>query len=65
ELVMWGYDEGITNMANTKYHMSGNIEEASGVFEKYDGRNVHMSGIIIWYEEMPAPHFAPGTFRIN
>lgn len=65
ELVMWGYDEGITNMANTNYHMGGNIEEASGVFEKYDGRNVHMSGIIIWYEEMPAPHYAPGTFRIN
>jgi len=64
ELVMWGYDEGITNNANTKYHMNGNIEAAFGAFAKYEGRNVHMSGIIIWYD-FGAPQYAPGTFRIN
>lgn len=65
ELVMWGYDEGITNMANTKFHMSGNVVEAFGDFSMWEGRNVHMSGTIEWYEEIPAPHFAPGIFRIN
>ena len=64
ELVMWGYDEGITNMANTKYHMNGNVEYAIAKFAEWEGRNVHMSGIIIWYD-FGAPQYAPGIFRIN
>ena len=71
ELVLWGYDEGQTNTQNNDYHMNGIVEEADGVFEDWDGRNVHMSGSIEWQVlETPegpvvAPEHAPGIFRIN
>ena len=71
ELVLWGYDLGVVAWQNNKYRMNGNVEEAFGAFEAWEGRNVHMSGIIEWQEiETPegtivAPHHAPGTFRIN
>jgi hypothetical protein len=64
EIALWGYDVGITNMVNSKYHMKGNVEDADGDFEKWIGRNVFMSGIIEWYP-FGAPYLAPGTFRIN
>lgn len=64
ELVLWGYDKGHTNIADSEYFMNGNVEGATGVFEEWLGRNVHMSGDIIWYP-FGAPHYAPGTFRIN
>ncbi|MFW9968281.1 MAG: hypothetical protein ACFFEA_14085 [Candidatus Thorarchaeota archaeon] len=64
-LVVWGHDEGVTNMANTKYHMTGSVEYAGDPFTKWAGRNVYMSGLIEWYEDIPAPHYAPGEFRIN
>ncbi len=63
-IALWGYDVGITNMINSKYHMTGNVEEADGIFEPWIGRNVYMSGIIEWYP-FGAPQYAPGTFRIN
>lgn len=62
--VLWGYDSGITNLKNSKYHMNGSVEEAAEPFAESVGRNVHMSGIIEWYD-FGAPQFAPGTFRIN
>ncbi|MFW9885787.1 MAG: hypothetical protein ACFFEX_15480 [Candidatus Thorarchaeota archaeon] len=68
ELVLWGHDKGQTNLQTNDYHMAGNVEMAGGSFSIYDGRSVHMSGEIIWYESGPfagAPHFAPGYFRIN
>ncbi len=64
DIALWGYDVGITNMINSKYHMNGNVEEAYGIFEPWIGRNVFMSGIIEWYP-FGAPQYAPGTFRIN
>ena len=64
ELALWGYDNGQTNLVNSNYHMTGNVEEAFGDFSIWEGRNVYMSGEIIWYET-GGPHFAPGTFRIN
>ena len=64
ELVLWGYDEGQTNIRNNNYHMNGNVEAAFGDFAVWQGRNVHMSGEIIWYGP-GAPQYAPGTFRIN
>lgn len=64
EILMWGYDRGQTNTQNSKYHMSGSVEEAIGVFEGRAGCNVHMKGEIIWYPFM-APFAAPGTLRIN
>lgn len=63
-VVMWGYDTGLTNMANSKYHMNGSVEEAAYPFEEWVGRSVHMGGVIEWYP-FGAPQFAPGTFRIN
>ena len=71
ELVLWGYDVGQTNIQNSNYHMNGNVEEAFGIFADWEGRNVHMSGVIEWQivdtPEGPvvAPHYAPGTLRIN
>lgn len=62
--VLWGYDTGITNLKNSKYHMSGSVVEAAEPFAEWVGRKVYMRGIIEWYE-FGAPQFAPGTFRIN
>jgi len=64
DIALWGYDVGITNMINSKYHMNGNVEEANGIFSQWLGRNVFMSGVIEWYP-FGAPQYAPGTFRIN
>ncbi len=64
ELVLWGYDKGQTNIRTSKYHMTGNVEEAFEEFSMWEGRNVYMSGEIIWYES-GGPHYAPGTLRIN
>ena len=67
-----GPDVGVTTLANkppepTKYRMNGEITEATGDFEMWMGRNVHMSGVITWQGSAPpyAPFQAPGTFRIN
>ncbi len=71
ELVLWGYDYGQTNIQTSKYHMNGNVEEAAGSFTSWEGRSVHMSGVIEWQnlgtpeDPIMAPHYAPGTFRIN
>lgn len=64
DIALWGYDVGITNMINSKYHMTGNVEEANGIFSPWIGRFVFMSGVIEWYP-FGAPQYAPGTFRIN
>jgi len=64
EILLWGYDVGQTNTQNNNYHMNGNVEVAIGDFAIWQGRNVHISGEIIWYEP-GVPHYAPGTFRIN
>jgi hypothetical protein len=64
EVALWGYDVGLTNLKNSKYHMNGNVEEAFGSFTTWIGSNVHMSGVIEWYP-FGAPQFAPGTFHIN
>jgi hypothetical protein len=65
ELILCGHDVGITNRINSKYHMNGNVEYAAEGWETYLGRNVHMSGEIIWDEITGFPLEAPGTFRIN
>jgi len=63
-VVLSGYDRGITTVANSKYHMNGDVRVAEGQFAEWLGRNVHMSGIIEWYD-FGAPQYAPGVFRIN
>ena len=64
DIALWGYDVGLTNLVNSKYHMTGNVEEAFGDFAQWIGHNVYMSGVIEWYP-FGAPQYAPGTFRIN
>lgn len=66
DVLLWGYDTGLTNLANSKYHMTGTVEEANGDFSALEGRRVYMSGEILWYPtDPPAPHYAPGIIRIN
>ena len=71
-----GPDVGVTTLANKppdpcKYRMNGEIDVATGPFEMWMGRKVHMSGIITWKnlgtseEPVYAPDTAPGTLRIN
>jgi len=67
--VLWGTDKGTTGL-NSKYRMNGTIDGANAPFEAWLGRNVHMSGIIEWYDDptLPwfgAPHFAPGVFHAH
>ena len=64
EIVLSGYDRGITTVKNSKYHMNGDVQVAEGDFADWLGRSVHMRGDIVWYP-FGAPHFAPGVFRIN
>lgn len=62
-IVMQGPDTGLTNMINSKYHMTGLVAEAAGPFAALEGRPVYMSGLIEWYP-FAAPQYAPGEFRV-
>jgi hypothetical protein len=62
-VVMAGPDTGLTNMINSRYHMTGRVAEASGPFAALEGRPVFMSGLIEWYP-FGAPRFAPGELRV-
>jgi hypothetical protein len=64
EILLRGYDIGQTNIQNSNYHMNGNVEMAVEEFAAWEGRSVHMSGKIIWFD-VGVPLYAPGTFRIN
>ena len=66
---MKGWDAGVVTFANKKPEPSkvvanGKIEEAFGPFEMWQGRNVHMSGVVIWTTD-GLPKEALVTFRIN
>ena len=67
-LLMWGYDYGVTVGANTKYHMNGDVQ-LDDLFGVYVGRHVHMSGAITYYTSGPWagwPDFTyGGEFRVN
>lgn len=63
QILLWGYDKGVVSLANSHFVANGDVEEAYGDFA-IQGHNVHMSGDIVWYD-FGAPHYAPGTFRIN
>jgi hypothetical protein len=65
DVVLSGYDRGITVVVNSIYHMNGDVRVAEGDFGMWTGRRVHMMGDIVWYPNIPAPHDAPGTFRLN
>ena len=63
-VLLVGTDEGVVTIANSTYRMNGRVTEANAPFENRQGRNVHMSGIIVWHS-FGAPNFGPGTLRIN
>jgi hypothetical protein len=67
-LLMWGYDYGVTIGANTKYHMNGDVQ-LDDLFGEYVGRHVYMSGAITYYTEGPFTGFPDytygGQFRVN
>lgn len=72
--ILWGTDEGLTNVEKDltwKYRMNGIVKEAFDYegypeFSMWAGRNVHMSGTIIWnLVPFAVGSEAPGIFRIN
>ena len=69
DVVLSGYDRGIVTIPNSWYHMNGDVRVADGDFIRSLGRNVHMSGDIVWGDgtvyPLGAPQYAPGVFRIN
>jgi hypothetical protein len=69
EVVLSGYDRGIVTIPNSSYHMNGDVRVAEGELAGWLGRNVHMSGEIVWGDgtvyPLGAPQYAPGAFRIN
>jgi len=63
DVLLSGHDSGFVRIANSRYHMTGTIEEANGDFATYAGRIVFIRGLIEWYAP-GVPQYAPGIFRI-
>ena len=66
---MKGWEAGVVTYANkdpepVKFHANGKIEEAYGPFEGWQGRNVHIKGLVYWVE-VGLPAYAASKFRIN
>ena len=64
-----GWNAGVVTYANNppdpcKFLANGKIEEAYGPLEMWQGRNVHIRGIVNWIS-VGVPQGALGTFRIN
>jgi hypothetical protein len=64
-LLLEGPNHGVVSFANDRFRANGKIEVANAPFEMWDGRNVHISGIVTWAIEDILPAGATGTFRIN
>lgn len=60
---IWGYDSGVSNLRNSTYRMNGHVDTATGDFEGWEGRRVHMSGTFS-FDDIPRLH-APGMLRLN
>ena len=60
-----GHNAGVLNYANSKFVANGEVEVANFPFEEWMGRNVHMSGTVIWEIFPVLPDQAIGTLRIN
>ena len=66
-IVMTGPDAGVVSFNNNKYRMNGSVKntyEGTRDFSGWEGRNVHMSGTVL-FDKLGFPQFAPGTFRVN
>lgn len=64
DVLLSGQDQGTVTLSNATYRLNGSVEEANGDFSTWLDRKVHMNGDIEFYPS-GAPHFAPGTFRLN
>jgi hypothetical protein len=62
-IVLKGTDAGVAALANWKYRMNGVVTETNAEFAAYLGRQVHMSGVVLF--EGGAISEAPGEFRID
>ena len=60
-----GPNAGVLNYGNSKFVANGEVEVANFPFEMYLGRNVHISGTVIWEIFPVLPDQAIGTLRIN
>jgi hypothetical protein len=64
-LYLAGTDDGVLNYGNSKFVANGEVDVANFPFEMYLGRNVHISGTVIWEIFPVLPDQAIGTLRIN
>jgi len=64
EVLLSGYDSGVVVLANGSYRMNGFVEEAYDPYASWLGRQVHMSGTVL-FSAQGAPNFAPGMIRLN
>ena len=64
-LYLAGTDDGVLNYGNSKFVSNGKVDVANYPFEELMGRNVHISGIVLWVEYPTLPEKAIGTLRIN
>jgi len=73
-IYMKGWNAGVVTYANrfpdpVKFRANGKVEEAYGDFDGWQGRSVHIRGLVYWEfdENGPTgnPEHAEGTFRIN
>lgn len=62
DAAIWGTDSGVGTESNATYRMNGDVEFATGDFEGWEGRKVHMSGT---FDQSTSIWEAPGIFRLN
>jgi len=60
-MLLWGTDKGVVSLKSLSYRMSGVVIYAAPQYADLIGRNVYMSGEIIF----TAPPEATGIFRVN
>ena len=68
-VIMKGWNAGVVTYANkdpepVKVRANGEIVEAYGDFEMWEGRKVHLQGLVYW-ESVGVPDEAISTVRIN
>jgi hypothetical protein len=65
-LYLEGPNEGVVTCGNNKFMANGKVETAIAPFDEWIGRNVHISGYVIWVIPCVLPDGATdGIFRIN
>ena len=60
-MLLMGTDKGVVSLKSFSFRMSGVVTDADPQYESLIGRNVYMSGDIIF----SAPPVATGIFRVN